>query len=93
MLLLSLTSQQNLKEMICKSYMDMDDMERLEYDAKLLHIVHHSEFYWKAGVGIIQQGEKDGLLQGVKIGREVHQEELPPTLAYRKTNHDEHPSE
>lgn len=79
--------------MICELYLKMDDIERLEMDAKLLHAVHHSEFFFKAGLAIIQQGEKEGLFNGVKIGREVHQEELPPTLAYRKTNHDEHPGE
>lgn len=71
--------------MICELYLKMDDIERLEMDAKLLHAVHHSEFFFKAGLAIIQEGEKEGLFEGVKIGREVH--EVPTILAYTEKQH------
>ncbi len=73
--------------MICDLYLKMDDIERLEMDAKLLHAVHHSEFLFKAGLAIIQEGENAGLFEGVKIGREVH--EVPTIAGYTLKNHDD----
>ncbi len=79
--------------MICKHYAEMDDIARMEFNARLLHCAQHSDYGFILCQAVINKMEEDGIFKGVKIGREVHQEELPPTLAYRKTDHDEHTSE
>lgn len=60
--------------MICNTYLKMEDRERSIFLTKLIHAVQHSEYYLKKGWELIEEAEKDGTLDTLKIGVEIYQE-------------------
>lgn len=59
--------------MNCEDFLKMEEYEKAEYAAKLLHVCTSDNALFKSGEELIKLGERKGLLDKVKIGREVNQ--------------------
>lgn len=51
----------------------MPDFDKAEFLAKIIHVVQNDNELCATGFAMIMQGEKKGLFDKVKFGREINQ--------------------
>lgn len=64
--------------MNCNEFLALEEYEKAEYCAKLLHVCTSDSSLFKNGMDLIELGERKGLLDKVKIGREIVNHQTPP---------------
>lgn len=61
--------------MNCEKYLALDDLDKAQYMASLIHACQSDNELFEKGMGLIEEGRVKGLFDRVKIGHQTNIQE------------------